>query len=447
MNNLTRGSLARTFRDFVMKLQPVLELSDEIVAGLVKGQIIRRGGVLHTAATVASSGMRIVAWMRETGVSPSAPDSLAFGMGALAGPLGLGGTVPSILTLGATLGFGMASLERLDQVDSKLDCIDSKLNQVDSKLDRIDSKLNLIKLRLEEIGAKVNRIHWTIELGFANVLNCLEQMITAQEIEILANLRAAAKLAWEAQTLEPGCAQRMTRLENALTLATVATEQLLLRSEQEIENAIGWFKSTSYVRQRLAIPDQVISSLRRYRQACIASATRAAIIGETGSPGASVGGLQHDVGRLQRMLNRLGSIFLLGIEPGEGAKRKWNYDDLLNATWQSAVPASRIIRWAKRFDPEACDWSAILESFRSYSGTKLTNIKDAIVWPAEALRNLPPFADLLDGASEDCDRISGYVLEYSTADKSDLSMSEYRDVLALSDIVTDRSLTFLCLAN
>jgi hypothetical protein len=407
-----------------MKLEPLLELSDALVAGLVKGQIIRTGGVLHTSANVVSSGARVVAWLRETGSGPCAPNLLAAGMGALASPLGLVGAIPSILSLGATVGFGQSILGKLDHVANSTQVLGEQ-----------------IKTKLDEIGAKLNRIQWTIELGFANILNGLEQIFAVQELEVVANLKAAAKLAWESQLLEPGSPQRMMRLENALSLATVATEQLLLRAEQEVDWGVNWFKAQRSGRDRLSIPDRMLAVLRRYRQACIACATRTAIIAETASPKAALGGMRPHVNNLQRMLSRIGHAFLRGVEPGESTT-SFAYDDLLHSAWASTIPAARIVRWAQRFDPAFSDWSAILEFFRRFNGN-LTNIQESIQWSTDAKSNLPLFANLLDGAIEDCDRLSGYLLEYMAADEADLSMNEYRDLLSLSDVITDRSLVFL----
>jgi hypothetical protein len=331
-------------------------------------------------------------------------------------------------------------------VDAKLDRtaqgIDVLAYTVSAGFAHLDAKLLQVIARLDAIGAKIDRLQWTVELGFVNILNGLEHVVLAQEIEIVASLKAAAKLAWEAQILKPGSSQRVARLENALTLATVATEQLALRTEQEIEEAITWFKA-AIPRMRLSIPDRTVAAMRRFRQACSASAMRAAIVAETASPKAAVGGLQQDVARLQGQLNRIGHTFIHGTEPRDELRKKSNYDDLLHAQWQSKIPASRIMRWAQRFDPILNDWSAILDSFRAFNGV-LTGIKDGINWNPESQRNLPLFADLLDGAWEDCDRLNGYVAEYTTADREGLSIGEYRDMLALSELVAQQSLVFLC---
>src|SRR5205807_2380603 len=137
-----------------MKLEPMFNLPDKIVGGLVKGEVVRHGGVLHQVAAAGSSAGKVVAWMGEAGSSagkvvawmreahsaPVVPASLALGLNQVGSLLGLVGSVSSVLNLGATIGFGAAALRKFAQIEK----------------------------RLHEIEGKIDRLQWTIELGFAN---------------------------------------------------------------------------------------------------------------------------------------------------------------------------------------------------------------------------------------------------------------------------------------
>jgi hypothetical protein len=437
-----------------MKLNAVVGLSHKITAGLVhglvNGEVVRRGGVLHKVAAAGSSAEKVVdwlgettsgagkvvAWMRETTSTPAAPASLAAGLNQVGGLLGLVGSVSSVLTLGATIGFGVAALRKLAQVEK----------------------------RVQEIEGKIDRLQWTIELGFANTLRGLEEVAVGQEFEMVANLKSAARLAWEAQCLEPNGPQRAARLENALMLGTQASEQLILRTQHEMERAIEWMKQNKGV-TRLDPPDPVLAALRRYRQTCLASATRAAIQAETASPDSAACGLEQDTDRLRPLVRRLGHAFLQGCEPGEKPEAPI-YASLLKA---HCIPVSRVESWARQFDPKVGSLAGVLDLLRRPDLVARTLRADVIVirpsaWISnrereraerdEVIRqkvedrqarreNLLAFGDNLDGAREDADRLAGYVLEYRAAGQEGLSIQGYRDALRLPECPANRPVVFL----
>ena len=72
-------------------------------------------------------------------------------------------------------------------------------------------------------------------------------------VRSVANIKSAARLAWEAQWLPPHGPQRAARLENALMLATQASEQLILRTQHEMEGTIDWMKKQHKAGARLEL--------------------------------------------------------------------------------------------------------------------------------------------------------------------------------------------------
>ena len=341
------------------------------------------------------------------------------------------------MSLGATIGFGVATLRKLAQIEK----------------------------RLQEIEGKIDRLQWTVELGFANTLHGLEQIAVGQEFEMVANIKSAARLAWEAQWLTPDGPQRAARLENALMLGTQASEQLILRTQHEMERAIDWMKEQRKASLRLDLADSVSAALRRFRQTCLASATRASIQAETASPDSAACGLEQDVERLQPLLKRLGHAFLQGCDPDEKSTDPI-YASLLKA---HCIPVSRVELWARRFDPTICSLAGMLELLRQPDHIARTLKADVIVlrssgWMSNQERdrkerdakiqekiedrqrsraNLLAFGDNLDGAWEDADRLTGYILEYRAASQLGFSIQRYRDALVLPDCPGDRPVVFL----
>lgn len=149
--------------------------------------------------------------------------------------LGMAGSVASILNLGATVCFGMKILKKLGSVEQKMD-------------------------RFEQ---KTDHLQWTVELGFASVLNQLDKLAEYHEAEIIAELKTAAELSWTAQFLEPDSQQRIFRTEQALGIIVKTLEKLTILVKNSLNDNIEFFRRSG----GLGMADEsVISNLQRLRQ-------------------------------------------------------------------------------------------------------------------------------------------------------------------------------------
>lgn len=430
-----------------MDLQTTLDVPETILAGLLKGDLIRRGGVIQRAAETPQAG-QIVMWLREAGAAPAVPQSLASVSGAAGQVLGMVGPIASVLNLGVTVAFGVALYHELSAVEK----------------------------RLAQMNDKIDRLQWTVEVGFVTVLNSVATLADYLEIEMNAKMTSAARLAWDAQLLEPGHLHRVNQLGHALDNATNALEQLKAHLQLETEAAIAWLDKQP-PKARLAIPPLVTQALRRLRQTCIACALRAAIEGETGGNlHATANQLEGETAVLRDRLTRLGSSFVHG-GASESTDENSVYADLLDSFLAKAVPITRLETWAQRFDPKIGGLAGILEMWRKRdSESRLVEplarleYREPGLWSSvstwnknlfkrsididrqrlveerksrlKAWDNVPQFADLLDGAYEDVDRLGGYVAEYQTASVEGLSLQRYRDALAIRDTTEGRDFLF-----
>jgi hypothetical protein len=427
-----------------MDFTTTLDIPDPILAGLVKGDLVRRGGVIQWAAGTPHAG-EIVMWLRETGTTPVTPNTLAPLFGQAGQLFAFAGSVASVINLGATVAFGVA----------------------------IYAKVSRGEALLKELKVQMDQLQWAFELGYVTILNSMALVL---EIELKARVQAAARLAWDAQQLAPGSLQRSQRLENALALATEAQQQLVNHTEHEMEAAIHGMAQPA-PQQRLAIPNATVEALRRFRQTCIACCLRAAIQAETGNPTDAARSLEHDQLALEKRLYRLGKTFLHGAEPRSTADNTV-YNELLDVSWAPVMPVQRIEMWARRFDPDVGGLSGVLEVARpnreaalgrglegiayyrgeswweSTTSSGETLFGESVKRHREKLlaeqatqkaerQNLSTFVDLLDGAFEDVDRLAGYVAEYRTAGQQCPSLQHYRDSLALKELPDNRGVAFL----
>jgi hypothetical protein len=387
-----------------MKVFPTFDIPESIWAGLIRGELTRKGSVVQRVGGSDGEG-EVMMWLRETGATPRSPDSLAGTLGRGGEALSLSGSVASVLSLGATMAFGNV----------------------------VYRKLALIDARLKEMDQLLDQLQWTVEAGFASLQGALEQIGTHQELELLANVRAAARLAWEAQALKPKSSRRVFRLENALLLSTQASEQYVVRTHAEMDVAIrGMLANPAVGGSRLAVPARTLAALKLLRQACVSSSLRALIQAETSSPTAAAVMLSQHHAMLRPLLARLGHAFLRGCELGV-APQSMNYDDLLNKRWRTTITAPRLAMWIRRFDPDTQDLAGAIDLIRQYATrARVTELGSDYEWKADTV-NLPAFADLLDGAHEDLERLEGNAAEYRTAGAQNMTMQQYRDKLVLQE--------------
>jgi len=368
-----------------MGLEVNFEMPDWVFAGLMKGSLVRRGGIIQGAAGTANAG-QVMLWLRETSPRPLAPTELKPSLGGFGTSFGYVSSIASVVNLGATVFLGLETLRRLDAIDAKLD-----------------------------------RLGWVVEYGFKATLNALEHIERHHELEIVAELKTAAQLAWDVQLHSPTDGTRQTHLAQALSLATKSTNLLLFKLVQQTEDPSAVL-DTDGGRARIALSGRLIPTLQRIRLAAFAIALRARISAESLAPAAVANGIHDGLGTLQSVLRRIGDAFF------ESKTGNVVYDDLMNKKWAGTIPYSRLQMWANRFDGHACPGGDILTRLQNHnSKTSLTRIDEDIKWESDALDKFPLFADLLDGAWEDVERLDGHLAEYQNMAELDISIEEYRD--------------------
>ena len=415
-----------------------LEIPNEVTAKLVTGEYKRTGGVIQD-----NSG-KVVMWLREGSLSPSSPSSLPSQLPPKMGSiLNMAGSVTSVLNLGATIAFGMATL---------------------SKLGKIDEKLDVIVEKLEEIEQKINQIQWSIDIGFANTLQALESLKQYQEIGLAGELNSATNLAWSCQFLEPNSTQRIMRIEQAFAKSSSVVETLLIHTENEMKEAINWIENRRKKSSNFEIDDIVINALYRFRQTCLACSINANIQAETGDT-YSVGiKLHKDQERLFQLIYQLANLSI-AMDDGK------SYQVLFDKNMSDVMPIHRISLWIERFDNKNNSLHNVLEILRD-KGFKNTLLVEEDKSNENSIggiygglfaelekqnkpkkkkinhkinKNTSVFFDLIDGIYEDLDRLKGSALEYKTMHSMGVSIHEYRDSLRINNIGNGNDILFISL--
>lgn len=430
-----------------MKAEVLLDIPDQIAGKLATGVLERVGGVVRDPATG-----KVVMWLREASASPidfrSPPIK---GQNSL---LSLAGNAVSILNLGATVAFGAAALAKLKKIDGELDVMQSKLDQLRQSADKLQ---------------------WSVDLGFANTLAALGAISQHQEIEIVGDLKSAAKEALSSQFLEPGSHQRITRLEIARSTASKVKERLLLLAQQEMQAASEAirFKRNSY--SGFAFDGSVCKALLRLRQAITASSLCASICAEADSLYAASSMLENEHKNFSSLFRDVAKSSLNSQQTA--------YATLLSPSYSQFMSAFRVDSWARRYDekvgglfdvldaarfPNTQDnnsWSSPIISMVPFFGSFLGRVSGNSTaapgqwapapdrWTDKEDReriqsdqtNTRAFVDLIDGIDLDLDRLLGYQAEYKAGSSMGLGIHEYREALRIDDLRGDSSLCFLSL--
>ena len=384
-----------------MQFDVHLGVPPTIWAGLQQGQLVRHGGVvLHAPGT--SRGGEIAAWLRETSASPALSAHLPQ---ALASVLQLTSPVTSVLTLGATVAFGAAALRKLVSMERQFQAGFSDLHR-----------------HLADIEGGMSKLQRTVDLGFVTMRAGLERLEAFAEASLEGRLRAAIDLAMSVFELPPDDHRRRQSLPIADGQALQAKHEIFLLLDRDFEElALRWSRRT--VRLRVAAEDA--SALVRFRQACVACATHAAIAAEQGDVRRAAATLRSEVAQLRVQLEGLGRLIL-----GEGDDRRLG--QLLSITArESGIRPGRVAAWARRFDSELKSLDQVVEWLQDH-GALASNSKPG--WTAETRKVLPKFADAFDGAWEDLDRLDGRAAEYGQLAMEGGSCQEHRDRLRLDDI-------------
>lgn len=417
-----------------MQTEVTFDIPNDIVGKLATGEYERVGGVVRNKATG-----EVVMWLREASVSPSSPEQLSSTFAK--NFLSMAGSTASILNLGATIAFGVGTLQKLGRIESKLDVMDAKLDEINQKLDVVIAKL-------DELNQRVQKIQWTVDLGFAHTLQALENIKHHQEVQLAGDLNSAASMAWSCQFLEPNSPQRMTRIENAFHTASNVKEKLLLHAEQEMRKAIEWMQNKRLKNFDFNIDDSIITALYRLRQTIAACALSASISAEADDLYTAGNQLAKEQERLLALFQAFSGICL--------GSHEQVYQILLSKNYQEIMPATRLDMWANRFDPQLAGLSDVIELLRMKGFPKdiASTIKTTPVSPqrrvsansktnkAVSVNNTPLFFNLIDGLYEDLQRLCGYEMEYKSASSLGVSIHEYRELLRIDNIVDNKRLVF-----
>lgn len=390
----------------VNQLRTVFDIPNDIYAGLLNGDYIRRGGVIQKSNKYGPKAGEVVMWLREGSISPVSPESLVGGgndNSGIANALNLFGSVASVINLGATIYFGTKAIDKLNNINGKIDDLQSN-----------------------------------VDIGFLSVLNTLSELKEYHEINLISDIKNAASLAWGAQT-ETDDSKRAMRLIGALEIASSVSEKLISHVSNDVKNAIEYLNTFKYGYDIVnELDDIVLSALKRFRQTCIAVYLRSSIDIDNGNIKAAIGNLEKDINVLSYLLKEIGQSFLRG--KGDVI----TYDELFNKQWINIISPKRVVIWGKRFDDNVESFEDIIDQLgRITEGKKMTRFDETCEWSDKTIKNLPIFADLLDGAYEDLDRLKGYLSEYKTMDNMGLSIREYKDMLKIEDIKDGQKLLYI----
>lgn len=408
-----------------------LQVPERIQLGLINGSMERIGGVVREKGS-----QKIVAFLRESGAVPTSSRMLGEALPQqLSQALHLNMPVPSLVTLGATVAFGAAALY--------------KLNKIDKKLDRIGEKLDIVESKIDELNAKVDRLSWSVDVGFASTLRALGVLERSLENEIKAQLTSAAQAAWSCQFLSPESPQRMMRIEQARSIASVATERL-------VQTAMDKLTFTKMLLQARGEGTAMLHAGEKYpleflahvRKAVIAIDLNAKIMAESGDTYAAAAIINEQYEKLRGALLSIGRAYL-GVDNGEGVRSLAIYGDLMNSAYADVMPTGRLDAWVMRFDPEMGGALGVYDRLRRENRLSSSPNEDwEGYWSSEEHRTKAiSFAgqlfDLLDTCWEGVDRLGGHAHEFSVAAKYFSSWQEYRDTVALRDIPEESPLVFM----
>jgi len=320
------------------------DLPAEIAGRLMSGEMVRRGGVIQWAEGMPKAG-KVVAWLREVAPEPSAPAEIGKSLLGKAGSaLQLVGNVASVVNLGATVGFGIATLR--------------KLGKMDSKLNKLLAGQEELLAGQEKLLAGQEQIQRTLDVGFWQMATGFEQLLDGEariegkidekfQDEVVAAVNSATEdLNVLVVPLDRGDPCRIARTEQILGRVSPAYELLALDAEKRTAALAQSLKACVGGRQKLNITSDHIVAMYRLRMACSAAVLKARVIAESGQPHQAVQFLHQQAPRVRSLLARVGAAMF-----AEGALV---YDDLLHHFWAAnGVTAERVGRWAELFDRQA----------------------------------------------------------------------------------------------
>ena len=245
------------------------------------------------------------------------------------------------------------------------------------------------------------------------------------------------------------------RIEQALSKSSGVVEKLLLHTEIEMNDAIGWMEKKRRDSSDFAIDDSVIQALFRFRQTCLACSVNASINAEAGDTYTASKKLQKDQQKLFNLLYQLVNLCI-------GSSNNKAYKTLLDKGMLALMPIERLGLWIERLDSGKTlnnviellrkDGFASDSRFSSDTGDSTTSLylnrwtsieEDELPGTEDSmLKNTKSFFDLVDGVYEDLERLKGYSLEYEAMHSMNFSIHEYRKMLQIDELQEGRQLIF-----
>jgi len=383
-------------------------------------------------------------------------------LGKAGSALQLAGNVASIVNLGATVAFGVATLRKLGKMEEKQDL-----------------GFSLMFVEFHKLAE-----------GQARIEGQIDQKFHEQVLDKLSSARRDMETTLDDQHRGPLLAAVLGRTSEAY--------ESLLRDVSTRTRAVAEsFRNKTVGRAKLALTESDLLAMQRFRLLASAAGQRARVLAEAGRPDEAAQFLRTETEHMREVLLRpVGEACFQG-------ERLW--DELLQHYWPSVgITPARLGIWAERFDPDTGSLAGIIAQLQAsaatatpygmthlregdwgwgggYNGTKAdgeslpisqllgkdgiklrwgrhdflldgttqsqlvrilseaatphrTHIDSNVLWTEEQKKNVPAFFDLLDGAWEDIDRLEGHAVEYWEMARRGLRVAEYGQRLRVDSV-------------
>jgi len=357
-----------------MKISTHFDVPTQIATGLLKGDMIRRGGVVQWADNMPNAG-RVVGWLREATPEPSSPAKLGSLLGKAGSMLSLVGNVASIINVGATVGFGVVTLRKLGKMDGKLDHLVAAQERVEGNTkellagqERVEGNTKELLAGQERLEAGQQQLGAMVDIGFRLMFTGFENLAEGQariegqidqkfHEQVLDKLSSASRDMETLSSLSLADPHRAPRVEHVLARTSEAFEALLRDAKTRSKALVGSFGSQTSGRAKLALGDEDVLAMQRIRMLASAAGQRARVLAEAGQPAEAARFLSQAAKQVRdEMLCPVGEACFRG---------ETVYDNLLHHFWPTVgITAGRIGMWASRFDPATGSLEGVIQKLQ-----------------------------------------------------------------------------------
>lgn len=372
----------------------------------------------------------------------------------------------------SAMSFGFNQIAgRLDRIEDALWIMNERLYIIEKQLGLLYKEVhqvkNIIIQGFNMVFDRIQNLEWAINVGFINMQAGLEYYYQKQllynerfiELEFIAQLKNAAKLAFETQYLKPGSQERIIRFENARNEVGKSSELLWSYTNEKILESVDKLSKKS--KDDFSVDKNTLHSLNLLRQNCFATNLEANILAETTSIHAAKDFLlqkNHGLSQLFSQLNVLDRLVPLdemkrfvkieGIERFVGAGysyiSKRDFEGLSNTTKElnlqllpdNSSPNVKLI--ASRSDENQIKVEIRTGANRGNHSLSVSPVQTEDLSKLKSLplpigfksnENTKEYFDLMGGIGEDVERISAYPIELEEAIRLNLNIQEYRELL------------------